>query len=157
MTVGVGGDATQTSRRRFLNWLLGTSFGALLVSILYPVSRFLTPPTVATAITNETDAGPTDDPVFTEKGYKIVQFGSDPVIVVKAGEGDFRAFSAVCTHLACIVGYRSAQRTIWCNCHNGQFNLEGQVIGGPPPKPLAQYAVHLVTRGSKTQVIVARG
>jgi Rieske Fe-S protein len=156
MTVGAGGDVGGTSRRRFLNWLLGTSFGALLASILYPVTRFLTPPSVATAITSETDAGATDDPAFAEKGFKIVQFGSDPVIVVQAGENQFRAFSAVCTHLACIVGYRQAQRTIWCNCHNGQFDLEGQVIGGPPPKPLARYDVHLVARGSKTQVIIVR-
>lgn len=145
-------------RRRLLNWFLGTSLGALLAAILYPVARFLNPPEVETVATNEADAGGANDPEFLEKGYKIVRFGSEPVIVVRVAEADFRAFSAVCTHLACIVEYSKSKQQIGCNCHNGQFNLQGQVVGGPPPRPLAPFAVHLVAQGGggAPRVIVSR-
>jgi cytochrome b6-f complex iron-sulfur subunit len=133
----------RTTRRRLLNWFLGTSGGALLAAVLYPVLRFLTPPAVAEASTSQVEAGRTNDPELLEKGFKIVQFGGDPVIVIRVAEGDFRAFSAVCTHLACIVSYRPELRLIWCYCHNGVFDLTGKNIGGPPPRPLAPYTVHV--------------
>jgi cytochrome b6-f complex iron-sulfur subunit len=144
-------------RRRLINWFLGTSLGALVASIVYPVVRFLDPPELETAATNEVDAGTANDPEFVAKGYKIVRFGSEPVIVVRVSETDFRAFSAVCTHLACIVEYRKANQMIGCNCHNAQFDLQGQVVGGPPPKPLPPLNVHLVAgAGGSQQVIVSR-
>jgi cytochrome b6-f complex iron-sulfur subunit len=150
-------DDRGVSRRRLLTWFLGTSFGALVAAIAYPVARFLNPPQEETAATNEADAGAASDPEFLEKGYKIVRFGSEPVIVVRTSETEFRAFSAVCTHLACIVEYSRARQQITCNCHNAQFNLQGQVVGGPPPRPLAPFAVHLVAPpGSTPRVIVSR-
>jgi cytochrome b6-f complex iron-sulfur subunit len=158
---GVDGPAPERledpGRRRVLNWFLGTSFGALLLAVLYPVGRFLNPPEVETAATNEADAGVTNDPEFLEKGYKIVRFGAEPVIVIRVSDTEFRAFSAVCTHLACIVEYSKARKGIECNCHNGRFNLQGQVTGGPPPRPLAPFNVHLVAQsGGPSRVIVAR-
>ena len=144
-------------RRRLLDWFLGSSLGALLAVILYPVARFLNPPEVETVATNEADAGVANDPDFVEKGYKIVQFGTEPVIVIRVSEADFRAFSAVCTHLACIVEYGKRTQHITCNCHNGQFNLRGQVVGGPPPRPLPPFSVHLVAQGGGApRVIVSR-
>ncbi|MGD2115976.1 MAG: ubiquinol-cytochrome c reductase iron-sulfur subunit [Acidobacteriota bacterium] len=136
---------TQSTRRRFVNWLLGLSTGALFGTVLYPVARFLSPPERAEAATNQVEAGPVNDPAFVDKGYKIVSFGADPVIVVRVGSEEFRAFAATCTHLSCIVEYRKSKELIWCNCHNGAFNLKGQVVGGPPPNPLTQYTVHLVS------------
>jgi cytochrome b6-f complex iron-sulfur subunit len=148
---------SELDRRRLLGWFLGTSFGALLAAIAYPVVRFLNPPEEEAAATNEADAGGVGDPEFLEKGYRIVRFGSEPVIVLKVSDTEFHAFSAVCTHLACIVEYDRSRRQILCNCHNGQFDLQGQVVGGPPPRPLARFAVHLVAPpGSAPHVIVTR-
>jgi len=151
-------DEPDIGRRRFLNWFLGTAVGALFAAIAYPVIRFLSPPEVAEASANEVDAGPVNDPAFVENGFKIVSFGPDPVIVVRAAEGDYRAFSATCTHLSCIVGFRKEVGLIWCNCHNGQFNLQGQVVGGPPPRPLERFDVHLVAKasGQPETVVVSR-
>lgn len=143
-------------RRRVLNWFLGTSVGALVFSVLYPVVRFLDPPAVAQTSGEQVDAGSVNDPVFRESGYSIVRMGGDPVIVVRAGEGDFRAFAATCTHLACIVEYRADEQMIWCNCHDGRFDLHGQVIGGPPPKPLDTYRVNLVDAEEGRRIVVSR-
>jgi cytochrome b6-f complex iron-sulfur subunit len=147
-----------TTRRGLLSWFLGTSAGALLASILYPVLAFLSPPRVPEATTREVDAGPVDDPELLAKGFKIVRFGSEPVLVVRAGEGDYRAFAATCTHLDCIVEYRPEQRLIWCNCHDGKYDLQGRVVGGPPPRPLETYAVHVVPgeRGGRGTLVVRK-
>jgi Rieske Fe-S protein len=154
----MGREGHERTRRSFLNWFLGTSIGALLVSILYPVARYLSPPEVAEASINQVEVGPANDPEFLGRGYKIVRFGNDPVIVVRVAEGDFRAFSATCTHLACIVEFRKAKQLIWCNCHNGAYDLTGRNVAGPPPRPLTPYQTHLaaVAGGGADTVIVSR-
>jgi cytochrome b6-f complex iron-sulfur subunit len=147
-----------TSRRRFLNWFLGTTAGALVVAVVYPVLRFVSPPQVAEAATNQIEAGNTNDPELLEKGFKIVRFGAEPVILVKVGENDFRAFSATCTHLDCVVDYRKEKSAIWCNCHNGSYDLQGRNVGGPPPKPLAPFKVHIAANaaGQPGTLVVSR-
>lgn len=146
------------SRRRLLDGALGTALAALGAAIAYPILRFLTPPQEKSEATGQVEAGPVDDPAFREQGYKIVRLGSQPVIVIRVGEEEFRAFSASCTHLDCIVTYRARERLIWCNCHDGRFDLQGAVVGGPPPEPLAPYAVHVVkeSRDDPGSVVVAR-
>jgi Rieske Fe-S protein len=135
-------------RRRFLNWLLGTSAGTLLASVVYPVLRYVSPPNIPEAGTSQVDAGPVNDPEFMDRGFKIVRFGAEPVIVIRISETSFRAFSATCTHLDCIVEYRKGQDRIWCNCHNGQYDLQGRNVAGPPPRPLSVYKVDLLSRAS---------
>jgi cytochrome b6-f complex iron-sulfur subunit len=146
------------SRRTLLDGALGASLAALGAVIAYPIVRFLTPPEERGEAASQVDAGTVDDPDFRAKGYKIVRLGSQPVIVVRVAEDEFRAFSATCTHLDCIVTYRARERLIWCNCHDGRFDLQGAVVGGPPPEPLARYAVHLVRTGTSgvASVLVSR-
>lgn len=141
-------------RRKVLNWFLGTSVGALIASIAWPVVRFITPPRIAEVSANEVEAGPEDDPELREKGFRIIRFGADPVIVVRTAEGKFAAFSATCTHLDCIVGFQKEQNRIWCNCHGGAYDLTGRNIAGPPPRPLQPYKINLVAKGSGPSTIV---
>ena len=54
---------------------------------------------------------------------------------------DFTALSNVCTHLGCRVRWVEDEGQFFCPCHNGIFNKEGQVTGGPPPRPLDAYNV----------------
>ena len=150
-------DTEPLDRRRFIDWFLGTSGGALLASIFYPVVRFLTPPEIREATTDEVDAGAENDPELLENGYKIVRFGAEPVIVVRTADGAFQAFTATCTHLECIVEYRRPQNVIFCNCHNGQFDLTGRNIAGPPPRPLTKLSVHRVAKsGGPSSLVVSR-
>jgi Rieske Fe-S protein len=62
-------------------------------------------------------------------------------MLIHTAEGKLKAFSAVCTHLNCTVEYQSDLASIVCACHNGHFDLNGQVISGPPPKPLEEFRV----------------
>jgi len=145
---------TTGTRRHFLNWFLGTTAGALTLSVLYPLVRYVSPPRIAEAATNEVEGGAVNDPELLDKGFKIVRFGAEPVLLVKVGETDFRAFSATCTHLDCIVGYQKDRTRIFCNCHNGEYDLNGRNVGGPPPKPLTPYKVHLATRSGQPATVV---
>jgi Rieske Fe-S protein len=81
---------------------------------------------------------------------KIFKFGNKPGLLIRSASGEFKAFSAVCTHLDCIVQYEPEKKQIWCACHNGQYNLNGQNVGGPAPRPLEEYVVN--TRGEEIVV-----
>jgi Rieske Fe-S protein len=136
-------------RRNLLRWLLGGGFAASLGSFLYPTLKFMNPPDIPEASVNEAPAGKVQD--LKPNSGKIVKFGSLPVLLVHT-ETDWRAFSGVCTHLNCTVQYRESDKQIWCACHNGTYNLNGQVVSGPPPRPLDEYAVHI--RGD--EVVIAK-
>jgi Rieske Fe-S protein len=143
--------APAPSRRGFLDWFLGTTAGALLVAIAYPIARYLVPPEVqeSTAETVTLSVHPSD--VKPNSGL-IFRFGSQPGILIRTPGGELRAFSAVCTHLGCTVQYRSDLIQIWCACHNGHYDLNGKNVSGPPPRPLPSYAVNV--RGD--QIVVSR-
>jgi Rieske Fe-S protein len=134
-------DCLAVSRRSFVDVLLGTSFGATFLSIMYPVLGFLIPPALSEAQQNTVTAGTATE--LKPNSAKIFKFGSQPGLLVRTAAGELRAFSAICTHLNCTVQYRDDTQQIWCACHGGQFDLNGINIGGPPPRPLEQYAVNL--------------
>jgi Rieske Fe-S protein len=131
--------------------LLGTSAGAFLLSALYPVARYLVPPTVGESTAATVTLAIKPDEVKANTG-QIFKFGPRPAILVRTQAGELRAFSAVCTHLNCTVQYRPDLSHIWCACHNGHFDLNGQNISGPPPRPLESYVVNV--RGS--QIVVSK-
>ena len=54
---------------------------------------------------------------------------------------DFVAMSNICTHLGCRVRWIADQEKFFCPCHNGVFDKQGNVISGPPPRPLDRYEV----------------
>lgn len=133
---------TKVSRRKFLDWFLGTSAGGLFLSVFYPVSRYLIPPEVEESTARTVTLAVKAQEVKPNSG-QIFKFGSQPGILVRTPQGDLRAFSAICTHLACIVQYRSDLQHIWCACHNGHYDLNGTNIAGPPPRPLDHYDVNV--------------
>jgi Rieske Fe-S protein len=139
------------SRRGFINWFLGLSGVAFLLSVLYPVARYLVPPPVA-----ESTAGTVTLPIKPEdvkaNTGQIFKFGSRPGILVRTPGGELRAFSATCTHLNCTVQYRADLSHIWCACHNGHYDLNGKNIEGPPPRPLDGFVVNV--RGN--QIVVSK-
>jgi cytochrome b6-f complex iron-sulfur subunit len=130
-------DEKNESRRGFLKTVLGVGLTGLLASIAYPVLMYLKPPAQREVEVSNVLAGTISD--FDTEASKIIRFGNKPVLVIKTPAGDFRAFSAVCTHLDCTVQYRNDMGAIWCACHNGKFDLNGRNISGPPPAPLTQY------------------
>lgn len=127
------------ARRRFLRFLMGFSVVSSISIIAAPIVGFLIPPkTGTTGGGSRVLAGKLSElPAGTGK---VVAMGSKPVIVTNS-EAGVTAFSAVCTHLGCIVDYDATLRHIVCPCHDGHFNpASGAVLSGPPPQPLAPVA-----------------
>jgi Rieske Fe-S protein len=148
-------EATDTTgrvtRKRFVDWLLGTSAGGFLAAVLYPVVRYIIPPEVAESAVSSVQLAFTADEVPSNTG-RIFKFGSRPGLILKTPGGELRAFSARCTHLDCTVQYREDLAHIWCACHNGHFDLNGKNIAGPPPEPLQAFDVNV--RGGQIVVSV---
>lgn len=135
------------TRRDFLNLAFGTAIGGTIGSILYPIIRYLTP---------LPHAGPTGPVQLTgvevdklrQSKFVIVPMGGKRVIVLRDGKGALKAFDARCTHEGCTVQFLAGESAIWCACHNARFNLDGNVLSGPPPRPLPTYVVREEADGS---------
>jgi Rieske Fe-S protein len=74
---------------------------------------------------------------------KIFQFGSKPAILIRTANDEYKAMSAVCSHLSCTVQFREDLHQVWCACHNGLYDVEGRNVSGPPPRPLEVFDVHI--------------
>ncbi len=131
----------EPARRRLMQVLLGGGLLASAVAFLYPVLRYLVPPAATDLGGDSVVAAKVGD--LKANSGKIFRFGSRPGLLVRTADGEYRAMSAVCTHLNCTVQYRSDVREVWCACHNGFYDLNGRNVAGPPPRPLESYVVHI--------------
>ena len=127
-------------RRDILGWLTRILGAALGGFILYPVARYVVPPRIPEAVTRRAIAAKKNE--LAPGSFKTFPFGAQPGLLVRTADGNYRAFTAVCTHLGCTVQYKGDERVIWCACHNGRYDLEGRNVSGPPPRPLEPYVVH---------------
>jgi cytochrome b6-f complex iron-sulfur subunit len=64
------------------------------------------------------------------------------VFVVASSEGP-EVFSAVCSHLGCLVSYHKEKQEFVCPCHGGKYDLTGRNIFGPPPAPLTRFPLRI--------------
>lgn len=124
-------------RRTFLGVLLGGFSAALAAAFGWPVFKFLAPRTDAGA---QQQVKLSRDEVAVGKAH-FFSYQGRPAVVLQPEAGNFIALSAVCTHLGCIVKWVDDQGEFLCPCHGGKFSISGQVVGGPPPKPLETYPV----------------
>jgi nitrite reductase/ring-hydroxylating ferredoxin subunit len=130
------------SRREFVNLinkgLIVTGTAAIagpIVAYLYPKNLEETPSEpVRVCAVSELPVGQS----------KTISYGRYPALVINTADG-LHAFSAVCTHFACIVKWEADQGKIYCPCHDGYFDpLDGHVISGPPPLGLTAIPVNVV-------------
>ncbi len=106
---------------------------------------------VALAGCGSDDGDATDEAPAAEAGTELASTSEVPVggglilqeekiVITQPSEGDFKAFTAVCTHQSCVVA--TVQETINCTCHGSKFSIEdGSVEGGPAPSALASVEI----------------
>lgn len=82
---------------------------------------------VITIVDGVGDSGKTT--VYVRRGSE--ELGEDPA--------EFIAISSRCAHVGCPVGFFPAAGNFICPCHGGVYDFEGQVIGGPPVRPLDRF------------------
>jgi cytochrome b6-f complex iron-sulfur subunit len=147
--------APTVPRRTFLDLVLGAGLLSSASAVFYPVWRFLIPPasgepeTASVVAARLANLKPNSGIVF--------KFGTRPAIAVHSPDGTIKAFSAVCTHLECTVQYRDDTSQLWCACHNGTYDLAGNVVSGPPPRGLEEYVVNVRGAPGEEEIVVSRG
>lgn len=120
----------------------GSLAGALgAVVIVGPVLAYFFPKKLEEVPSEPVPVGAPDSLPVGES--RTVRFGRYPALVLNTEDG-LRAYSAVCTHFACIVKWDAELGQIVCPCHEGFFSAEnGHVISGPPPTPLKTLPVYI--------------
>lgn len=127
-------DNGPVSRRGFLDLLQKVIAFTGVAAIVGPIIAFFWPADLEEVPSEPVAVGP--DGSIPTGASKTVRYGRYPAIVINTEEG-LRAYSAVCTHFACIVAWDPENNRIACPCHEGFFDpSDGSVISGPPPEPL---------------------
>lgn len=68
----------------------------------------------------------------------------DSAILVRSKDGSYHAFGQKCTHLTCPVYYSKEHHRLECPCHEGGFSADtGEVLYGPPPRPLDEVEIEV--------------
>ncbi|MBI2900120.1 MAG: Rieske (2Fe-2S) protein [Planctomycetes bacterium] len=129
-------------RRSFLDLLIRGGLLAGAGAMAAPTVAYLWPARAGGGKTAKVSAGPVKD--FPVGSARMVQAEGKPIIVIRAAEDRFRAFSAICTHLGCVVKWDSGSGKIRCPCHAGVFGTDGKQVSGPPPRALSEYEVSIV-------------
>lgn len=139
------------SRRNFLSYSLGLS-GLALAVLGVPLTGFALNPALVKEQVKwldviEAEKIPTDQPLRVNVKYRrkdgwVEKEESKSIWLVKL-EGEVIAYSALCTHLGCAYTWRAEDKSFFCPCHSGTFDLQGNVTGGPPPRPLDRYDTKL--------------
>ncbi|NOX61623.1 MAG: Rieske (2Fe-2S) protein [Chloroflexi bacterium] len=131
---------SEPTRRRVLKFLLGFSAISTFIGVFTPIFGYLIPPPAGSGGGGDRVLVGTLDDIPVGQG-KIVPVGHKPVVVTHTDQG-VKAFSAICTHLGCIVIWDDMRKLIVCPCHDGLFNpVTGAVVSGPPPAPLPTMSV----------------
>lgn len=140
----------EITRRKWLRVIIGSIAGAISSVMAVVVGGAVLSPAFARRREAWVPAGalrdleegvptPVTVRVTRQDGY-YEAVDQQVVFLVKSESGGVRALSSTCTHLGCRVSYDSSTKRLRCPCHGGVFTPEGQVVGGPPPRPLPEVA-----------------
>ncbi|MCS7136085.1 MAG: Rieske 2Fe-2S domain-containing protein [Nitrososphaerota archaeon] len=155
-----------SNRRNFLIGVFVLALAGVVAQFLLPLVELLrkgtviisdissgqgTPPKIA----NVAEMPPDSQVSFILRRNPDGSPGQHPAILIRLPEDktelvgkEFVAYSAVCTHLGCIVSYKSEEGVLFCPCHAGYFDpTNGKVISGPPKKPLPEVKLRIDENG----------
>ncbi len=136
----------EVTRRKFLGYLIGGISGLIGVIVAVPVIGYFLSPIwrkqsrMFTLIASVSDI-PVDQPTFVtyeeriRDGWYITTLSKGAWVVNKDGK-ELIVFDPRCTHLNCPYYWDKKIQIFQCPCHDGEFDISGDVIGGPPPRPL---------------------
>lgn len=128
----------EITRRRFFLYLWAATALALLGEGVGVLFNFLRPRVEKGTFGSQIKVGRVEDfPVGSVTPFRQGKF------YLAHLEGGFLALYRVCTHLGCIISWEAEQQRFWCPCHAGVFNIKGEVLAGPPPRPLDLFPVEI--------------
>jgi len=138
-----GGERTSLvdghGRRRFVARLWAMLTVAAIGELLWVTASFLRPRRGAAAAASLFVAGSLDR---FEPGT-VTAFPSGKFYLVRLKDGGLMALHRECTHLGCTVPWDNVKGRFACPCHASSFDMTGQVISPPAPRPLDYYPVRI--------------
>lgn len=146
------GDKNELSRRNFLQTAIWGIGGLISIGFGVPAVAYVVGPSLKSQqLQTWMRLGPTtkvelDTPTlftFTKQvqtGW-IMNTEEVSVYVLSTDGRTYVAMSNICTHLGCHIRWIAEQNHFFCPCHNGVFDSSGNVVSGPPPRPLTRYDV----------------
>ena len=146
-------DLDQNSRRRFHLGVIYSLMGGIGAALGIPAAGYLLVPGAAKkkdewVEVTELSRLPPDRPeeiVFRRNrkdGWKLLSEKTSAWVSIKPN-GQVIAFAPSCTHLGCAFHYDEKRRNYLCPCHTSTFDLEGNPLGGPAPRPLDRYRTRI--------------
>jgi len=139
-------------RRKFLltAWIIAQ--GILAAFLIVPGLRYFIQPLYERVQTSRIQLGdfralPEGQPtrveynVLQRAGYEVEEL-QEFVYALRNGQ-QVKVYSPTCTHMGCNVAWDSNAAEFQCPCHGGRYNIQGEVVGGPPPRPLTELASSL--------------
>lgn len=140
----------ELNRRKFLSGIIGVVASAVAALVGLPAIGYLISPGIKKQNTDQwltlgplatlQPGVPTGFPFSRRIVDGWVESTQTGVAYAITEDGqNVKVFSNVCTHLSCRVTWDAAQNGFFCPCHDGLFGVQGEVVKGPPPRPLDQF------------------
>jgi menaquinol-cytochrome c reductase iron-sulfur subunit len=146
------GEKKELSRRNFMQTAIWGIGGLIGIGFGVPAVAYVVGPSLNSQQTQTwMRLGPTSKvelgtptlftfKVQTQTGW--IESSQEISVYVLSTDGrTFIAMSNICTHLGCHIRWIADQNHFFCPCHNGVFDASGNVVSGPPPRPLTRYDV----------------
>jgi nitrite reductase/ring-hydroxylating ferredoxin subunit len=131
-------DKKPISRRRFIAYAWIVAAAVVIGELIGGTFAFLWPRRKEGKVETVFIGGKVTD----FKVGEVVSFRKERTYIVRT-EGGFLAVSSICTHLHCIVNWNAVIKEFECPCHGAKFNQFGEVVAGPPPRPLDLYKIQI--------------
>jgi len=143
------GSEVVASRRQWLSRCFWSAVALVTAGIVGPLTGYFVGPLLRRRADTRVRLGAVSD--FTADRPQRVEFvlrqrdgwvteeGRHAAWVVRRG-AEILVFDPRCTHLGCAYHWHAETSQFLCPCHDGLYDLEGRVVGGPPPRPLDTYA-----------------
>ncbi len=143
-------NSEEMGRRKFLTGIIGVVAGAVATLVGIPAIGYLISPGVKKQnedkwltlgpISSLTPGVPTGFPYSRRIKDGWVESTQSGIAYAVTHDGhEVKVFSNLCTHLNCRVTWNEARQGFFCPCHDGLFGINGEVLAGPPPRPLDQF------------------
>jgi menaquinol-cytochrome c reductase iron-sulfur subunit len=145
-------DEGQVSRRGFLAIATSAIGGLIGAALAIPAIAYIVGPALQRteqgewvrlgSITKVELGTPTlfKTVIQRQSGWIVNENELSAYILTENGR-EFIAMSNICTHLGCRVRWIGDQQRFFCPCHNAIFDKDGEVVSGPPPRPLDRFEV----------------
>jgi len=136
-------EKTSIDRRTFLDRILAGWATFAMAPVVYGTIRYLLP-IPSSHHTEAKDIVVANLTELAPNSGKVIRVDDHPIMLIETKSGQVKALSARCTHLGCTVQYAPEQGGyLRCNCHGSRFDLNGNNVSGPAPRPLPHYKVTL--------------